>query len=88
MGAGDKFDADSMLPVPAGSYVIHYGNTIHDGAKNEAVVIQVRGMGPAALAQVEKRSRDGWAAYGKIHPSITGLDWTTTRRSDIHAKLG
>ena len=40
----------------AGSYVIHDANRIHfDGAKNEEVVIQVWGMGPATYTLVEKR---------------------------------
>jgi quercetin dioxygenase-like cupin family protein len=42
MGTGDKFDPASTVPVPAGSYVIHYANKIHyDGAKDEECVIRV-----------------------------------------------
>jgi len=49
-------EIDRTVPVPAGSYVIHYGNKIHyDGAKNEDVVIQVWGMGPATSTPAEKR---------------------------------
>jgi hypothetical protein len=56
VGTGDKFDPDSTVPVPAGSYVIHYGNKIHyDGAKNEEAVIQVWGMGPATSTPAEKK---------------------------------
>jgi hypothetical protein len=44
MGTGEKFDPDSTVPVPAGSYVVHYGGKVHyDGAKNEEAVIQVWG---------------------------------------------
>ena len=48
VGTGEKFDPASTVPVPAGSYVIHYGGKVHyDGAKDEETVIQVWGMGPA-----------------------------------------
>jgi oxalate decarboxylase/phosphoglucose isomerase-like protein (cupin superfamily) len=56
MGTGDRFDPASTVPVPAGSYVIHYGNKIHyDGAKDEEVVIQVWGMGPATSTPAERK---------------------------------
>ena len=48
MGTGTTFDPEATVPVPAGSYVIHYGGKVHyDGAKAEETVIQVWGMGPA-----------------------------------------
>jgi hypothetical protein len=56
MGTGEKFDPDSTVPVPAGSYVIHYANKIHyDGAKDGEVIIQVSGMGPATSTPAEKK---------------------------------
>jgi len=56
MGTGEKFDPDSTMPVPAGSYVIHYAGKVHyDGAKDEEAVIQVWGMGPATSTPAEKR---------------------------------
>ena len=56
VGTGDKFDPESTVPVPAGSYVIHYGNKVHfDGAKGEECVIQVWGMGPATSTPAEKK---------------------------------
>jgi hypothetical protein len=56
MGTGEKFDPDSTVPVPAGSYVVHYGGKVHyDGAKDEETVIQVWGMGPATSTPAEKR---------------------------------
>lgn len=46
MGTGEKFDPDSTVPAPAGSYVIHHAGKVHyDGAKDEETVIQVWGMG-------------------------------------------
>jgi hypothetical protein len=56
MGTGERFDPESTVPAPAGSYVIHYGGKVHyDGAKNEETVIQVWGMGPATSTPAEKR---------------------------------
>ena len=56
VGTGDKFDPESTVAVPAGSYVVHYGNTVHfDGAKGEECVIQVWGMGPATAIPAEKK---------------------------------
>ena len=56
VGTGDKFDPESTVPVPAGSYVVHYANKIHyDGAKGEECVIQVSGMGPATSTSAEKK---------------------------------
>ena len=56
VGTGEKFDPDNTVPMPAGSYVIHYGGKIHyDGAKNEEAVIQVWGVGAATSTPAEKR---------------------------------
>ena len=56
VGTGPKFDPESTVPVPAGSYVIHYAGKIHyDGAKNEECVIQVWGMGPATSTPAEQK---------------------------------
>jgi hypothetical protein len=56
VGTGEKFDPDSTVPVPAGSYVIHYAGKVHyDGAKDEETVIQVWGLGPATSFPAERR---------------------------------
>jgi hypothetical protein len=56
MGTGEKFDPDSTVPAPAGSYVIHYGGKVHyDGAKDGETIVQVWGMGPATSTPAEKR---------------------------------
>jgi len=35
VGTGDKFEPDSTVPIPVGSYVTHFGKEIHyDGAKD------------------------------------------------------
>ena len=49
VGAGNRFNPDETVPIPAGSYVIHKAGQVHyDGAKNEAAIIQVSGIGPVA----------------------------------------
>jgi quercetin dioxygenase-like cupin family protein len=56
LGTGEKFDPDSTVPVPAGTYVIHHAGQVHyDGAKDQPVVIQVWGMGPATSTSAEKK---------------------------------
>src|SRR5262249_40905134 len=29
VGTGEKFDPENTVPVPAGSYVVHYGGKVH-----------------------------------------------------------
>ena len=56
MGTGTTFDPNATVPAPAGSYVVHYAGTVHyDGAKDEEVIIQVWGIGPATSTPAEKR---------------------------------
>jgi len=56
MGTGTTFDPNATVPAPAGSYVVHYAGKVHyDGAKDEEVIIQVWGIGPATSTPAEKR---------------------------------
>ena len=56
LGAGEKYDPDSTVPVGPGTYVFHKAGGIHyDGAKKEPVVIQVWGMGPNTSTPAEKK---------------------------------
>ena len=56
VGTGEKYDPESTVAVPPGSYVIHYaGKTHYDGAKKEEAIIQVWGMGPATNTPAEKK---------------------------------
>ena len=56
LGSGEKYDPDSTVPVGPGTYVFHKAGGIHyDGAKKEAVVIQVSGMGPNTSTPAEKK---------------------------------
>ena len=48
VNTGPNYDPDGMKPVPAGSYVTHFGKEIHyDGAKDTECVLLIVGMGPA-----------------------------------------
>ena len=56
VGWGPKYDPASTYPVPAGSFVTHYGKQIHyDGAKEGEVLLQIVGMGPAESTSAEKK---------------------------------
>jgi hypothetical protein len=56
VNTGAKYDPDGMKPVPAGSYVKHTGKEIHyDGAKDEACVLEIVGMGPATATDAEQK---------------------------------
>jgi quercetin dioxygenase-like cupin family protein len=53
VGTGDKWDKDATVPMPAGSFVVHYGKQVHyDGAKDEDTVLQIVGDGPATSTPV------------------------------------
>lgn len=48
VGTGDKFDPDATVPMPAGSFVTHYGKEVHyDGAKEGEAWLLIVGEGPA-----------------------------------------
>lgn len=48
VGTGSHYNPDELKPVPAGSFVTHYGNEVHyDGAKDEDTILQIVGFGPA-----------------------------------------
>jgi quercetin dioxygenase-like cupin family protein len=56
VGTGTKFDPESTVPMPAGTYVTHFGNQIHyDGAKDGETVIEVVGEGPATATPAETK---------------------------------
>jgi hypothetical protein len=56
VGTGAKFDPASTFPIKAGSFVTHYAKQIHyDGAKDEDVVLQIVGMGPATSTPAEQK---------------------------------
>jgi hypothetical protein len=54
VGTGTKFDPDATTPLPAGSFVTHFGKQIHyDGAKDGDTVLQIVGEGPATMTPAE-----------------------------------
>jgi hypothetical protein len=55
VGTGNKFDPASTVPMPAGSFVTHFGKQVHyDGAKDEEAVLIIVGEGPATLTRVDE----------------------------------
>jgi quercetin dioxygenase-like cupin family protein len=49
VGTGDKFEPETTVPIPAGSYVVHTAKEVHyDGAKGEEVWLLMVGDGPEA----------------------------------------
>jgi len=56
VGSGTKYDPDSMVPMPAGSYVVDLAKQPHyDGAKDEMAVIEIVGEGPATITSAEQK---------------------------------
>jgi hypothetical protein len=54
VGSGTKYDPDSMVAMPAGSYVVDLAKQPHyDGAKDEMAVIEIVGEGPATITPAE-----------------------------------
>ena len=54
VGTGTKYDPDSTVAVPAGSYVTHFAKQIHyDGAKDVECVLEIVGQGPATSTPAE-----------------------------------
>ena len=56
VGTGTKFDPDSTVPMPAGTFVIHYGQQVHfDGAKAEDASLLIVGEGPGTSTPAETK---------------------------------
>jgi hypothetical protein len=56
VNTGPKYDFENAKPVPAGSFVTHFGKEIHyDGAKDEECVLEIVGMGPATSTPAEEK---------------------------------
>lgn len=55
VGTGRNFDVNSTVPMPPGTFVVHYGGQIHyDGAKDTEAVLEVVGEGPATVIPAEQ----------------------------------
>jgi hypothetical protein len=56
VGSGPKFDPANSTPIPAGSFVTHFGKQVHwDGAKDEDAVLLIIGEGPATSTAAEEK---------------------------------
>jgi hypothetical protein len=54
VGTGSKYDPNSTVPMPPGTFVRHVGKQIHyDGAKDEDTVLEIVGEGPATSTPAE-----------------------------------
>ena len=54
VGTGSKYDPDSTVAMPAGTFVKHFGKQIHyDGAKDVDAVLEIVGEGPATATEVQ-----------------------------------
>ncbi|MFB3104215.1 MAG: cupin domain-containing protein [Pseudomonadales bacterium] len=52
-GTQAEFDKDNTVALPAGSFMKHPAGGVHyDGAKEEAVIVEIRGMGPVTTTSV------------------------------------
>ena len=56
VGTGTKFDPNSTVPMPAGTFVTHFGKQVHyDGAKDEEAILLITGEGPATSTPAEEK---------------------------------
>ncbi len=56
VGTGNKFDPDSTVALPAGTFVTHFGKQVHyDGAKDGDAVLEIVGEGPATATPAEAK---------------------------------
>lgn len=56
VGTGTKYDPNSTVPMPAGTFVTHFGKQVHyDGAKDEECVLEIVGQGPATATPAEQK---------------------------------
>ena len=56
VGSGTKYDPNNTVPMPAGSFVTHFGKQVHfDGAKDEDAILLIVGEGPATATPAEEK---------------------------------
>ena len=54
VGTGTKFDPSTTVPMPAGTFVTHFGQQVHfDGAKDEDAILLIVGEGPGTSTAAE-----------------------------------
>ena len=56
VGTGTKFDPNATVPMPAGTFVTHFGKQVHyDGAKDGDAILLIVGEGPATSTRAEEK---------------------------------
>ena len=56
VATGPKYDPENMVPMPAGSFVTHFGKQIHyDGARDGEALLEILGEGPATSTPAEEK---------------------------------
>ena len=56
VGSGTKFDPNATVPMPAGTFVTHFGKQVHyDGAKEGDAILLIVGEGPATSTRAEEK---------------------------------
>jgi hypothetical protein len=56
VGSGTKYNPDNTVPMPAGTFVTHFGKQVHfDGAKDVDAVLLIVGEGPATSTPAEQK---------------------------------
>lgn len=54
-GTGSKFDRDNTVALGPGSYMMHPAGAIHyDGAKDEEVIVEIKGIGPVKTVRLKQ----------------------------------
>lgn len=55
IGFTREYQPENTTPVPAGSFMVHPAGEIHyDGARDEEVIVEIRGFGPVSTTRVDQ----------------------------------
>jgi quercetin dioxygenase-like cupin family protein len=55
-GTGPEFNKETMVPLGPGSYMMHPAGAAHyDGAKDEEVIVEIKGIGPVSTEWIEQK---------------------------------
>jgi quercetin dioxygenase-like cupin family protein len=55
VGFTREFDPENTVAVPVGSFMIHpIGEVHYDGARDEEVIVEIRGYGPVVTTRVDQ----------------------------------
>ncbi len=53
-GSDDSFDRDNTIALGPGSYMMHPAGAVHyDGAKDEEVIVEIKGIGPVTTVRLQ-----------------------------------